>query len=178
MGKRMDSSCTRHCVRRVWPLVQGVRIWGCHAVGQYGKYIQTYIIYICLFVSTSQASASSKNIFDDLPDLAPTAADYHDELEHYLATDIENVKHPLMWWYERRDRFPCLSRMARDYLSIPGKWRSFKSNLNLISSQLLLLMLSAYSARVAFCSPTSAIAFRFNPHVPVCVSALGAFWVW
>jgi len=65
-------------------------------------------------------SSSSKNIFDDLPDLAPTAANYRDELEHYLATDIVNVKDVLMWWYERRDMFPNLSRMARDYLSIPG----------------------------------------------------------
>ena len=64
----------------------------------------------------------SKNIFDDLPDLAPTAADYRDELERYLATDVENVKDPLMWWYERRDRFPRLSRMAQDYLTIPGKF--------------------------------------------------------
>jgi len=62
----------------------------------------------------------SKNIFDDLPDLAPTAADYRDELECYLATDDESVKDALMWWYERRNRFPRLSRMARDYLSIPG----------------------------------------------------------
>jgi hypothetical protein len=61
-----------------------------------------------------------KNIFNNFPDLAPTAADYHDELERYLATDIVNVKDVLMWWYERRDMFSHLSRMARDYLSIPG----------------------------------------------------------
>ena len=30
----------------------------------------------------------SKNIFNDLPDLAPTAADYRDELECYLVIDI------------------------------------------------------------------------------------------
>jgi hypothetical protein len=26
-----------------------------------------------------------------------------------------------MWWHEKRATYPCLSRMARDYLSIPGK---------------------------------------------------------
>ena len=60
----------------------------------------------------------SKNIFDDLPKLAPVSSDTHDELDRYLATDIEDG---LMWWYERCTTFPHLSRMARDYLSIPGK---------------------------------------------------------
>jgi hypothetical protein len=55
---------------------------------------------------TTFTSQSSKNIFDDLPDLAPTSADYRDELERYLATDVENVKDALLWWYERRDRVP------------------------------------------------------------------------
>jgi len=132
MGKRMDSSCMWHCAWRVWLLVQRVRIWGCHAGGQYGKYIQTYVIYFSLLISTSQASASSKNIFNNLPDLAPMAADYRDELKRYLATDVENVKDPLMWWYERHDRFPRLSRMARDYLSIPGEWCCSKFDHNLI----------------------------------------------
>jgi hypothetical protein len=33
---------------------------------------------------------------------------------------VEDVKDGLMWWYEKRVAFPRLSRMARDYLSIPG----------------------------------------------------------
>lgn len=56
-------------------------------------------------------------------DIAPTPSNTSsDELQHYLATDIEDVKDPLMWWYEKRATFPCLSRMARDYLSIPGEY--------------------------------------------------------
>ena len=64
---------------------------------------------------------STTNIFDNLPDLAATSTDERDELDRYLATDVEDVKDGLKWWYDRRSAFPTLSRMARDYLSIPGK---------------------------------------------------------
>lgn len=64
---------------------------------------------------------SSSNIFDNLPDLAPTSNDLRDELDRYLATDTEDVKDGLLWWHKRRATFPGLSRMARVYLSIPGK---------------------------------------------------------
>jgi hypothetical protein len=62
----------------------------------------------------------SSNIFDNLPDLAPALSDLLDELDRYLATDVEDIRDALMWWYERRATFPRLSRMAHDYLSIPG----------------------------------------------------------
>ena len=44
-----------------------------------------------------------------------------------------------MWWYERRGAFPRLSRMARDYLSIPGEFsqRSF-----IIFSVMLILLIA------------------------------------
>jgi len=66
-------------------------------------------------------SSKTTNIFDELPDLAPALLELRDELDHYLATDVEDVRDGLMWWYERRATFPRLSRMAHDYLSIPGK---------------------------------------------------------
>jgi hypothetical protein len=62
----------------------------------------------------------SANIFDNLPDLVPVSDQDLDELDRYLATDVEDVKDGLLWWYTRRAIFPRLSRMARDYLSIPG----------------------------------------------------------
>ena len=43
-----------------------------------------------------------------------------DELARYLATPTEATDDPLRWWTERRTLYPCLSRMALDYLSIPG----------------------------------------------------------
>jgi hypothetical protein len=47
---------------------------------------------------------------------APTS-----ELEDYLRLPVENVTDALKWWFDNRRTYPNLSRMARDYLSIPGK---------------------------------------------------------
>lgn len=69
---------------------------------------------------SQQSISTSNNIFDNLPELAPVLSELHDELDRYLSTDTEDVRDGLSWWYERRATFPCLSRMARDYLSIPG----------------------------------------------------------
>jgi hypothetical protein len=44
-----------------------------------------------------------------------------DELERYLSTDPENVTNVIAWWHEHRAMYPCLSRMALDYLTIPGR---------------------------------------------------------
>jgi hypothetical protein len=63
----------------------------------------------------------STNIFDHLPNLAPMSSELCDELNCYLATDIEDTKDPLKWWYEQCWTFPHLALMAHNYLSIPGK---------------------------------------------------------
>jgi hypothetical protein len=64
-------------------------------------------------------------MFDHIPALAPPKrTDVSCELDRYLKTDVEHVEDPLLWWYERRSLYPCLSRMALDYLSMPGKSRS------------------------------------------------------
>jgi hAT family C-terminal dimerisation region len=63
-------------------------------------------------------------MFDALMDDTPTSSP-DDELQHYLATDVEDVKDGLMWWHERHATFPRLSRMARDYLAIPGEYLAF-----------------------------------------------------
>ena len=39
----------------------------------------------------------------------------------YLSHPVKNVKDPLKWWFDNRQTYPNLSRMAEDYLSIPGK---------------------------------------------------------
>ena len=61
------------------------------------------------------------NMFDNLMDITPTPSS-DDELQRYLAADVEDVKDGLVWWKERRATFPRLSRMACDYLSIPGEY--------------------------------------------------------
>lgn len=61
------------------------------------------------------------NVFDNLPALStPRATELHDELERYLSADLEHVVDILMWWTEQKGMYPCLSRMALDYLSIPA----------------------------------------------------------
>jgi hypothetical protein len=55
---------------------------------------------------------------------APKTTELLDELDRYLATDPEQTDNVLAWWHERRPAFPCLSRMAIDYLSIPGMYQS------------------------------------------------------
>ena len=42
-----------------------------------------------------------------------------DELNVFLALPLELVSDSIAWWWECRNRFPNLSRMAIDYLSIP-----------------------------------------------------------
>ena len=60
-------------------------------------------------------------MFDDLPALAVLeSSELCDELECHLSTDPEFVPDVLIWWYEWRHIYPCLSRMTIDYLSIPG----------------------------------------------------------
>jgi hypothetical protein len=67
-----------------------------------------------------QPTPSKTNIFDHLMDDTPSSS-VEDELQCHLATDVKEVRDGLMWWHERRTTFPRLSRMAHDYLSIPGK---------------------------------------------------------
>jgi len=57
-------------------------------------------------------------------DIAPPPSS-SDELQCYLAADVEDVKDALMWWHERCRIFLWLSHMACDYLSIPGEYLVF-----------------------------------------------------
>jgi hypothetical protein len=59
-------------------------------------------------------------MFDILLKPSASSKGVGDEVDRYLATDTEDVADPLLWWSERRSMYPCLSRMALDYLSIPG----------------------------------------------------------
>lgn len=67
--------------------------------------------------------STSDNIFDNLPELASSKLQpsFGDELKAYLSTDEEPAQNPFHWWVQNRTVFPRLSRMALNYLSIPGK---------------------------------------------------------
>ena len=46
-----------------------------------------------------------------------------DELDHYLSSGhIKGVDDPIKWWHDNQGSYPHLSRMARDYLTIPGQY--------------------------------------------------------
>ena len=69
----------------------------------------------------SAATETPKNQFDNLGIGAAPCGSLVDELQDYLASNVENVKEsPLTWWYSKRHLYPRLARMAMDYLSIPG----------------------------------------------------------
>lgn len=68
----------------------------------------------------SKKSSTKPNMFDTLLKPSASSKGVGDEVDRYLATDTEEVANPLLWWWERRSMYPCLSRMALDYLSIPG----------------------------------------------------------
>jgi hypothetical protein len=63
-------------------------------------------------------------MFDTMDDLlAPKTSESCSELDRYLSTDVEDVRELLMWWTERKTMHPALSRMALDYLTIPGEFQ-------------------------------------------------------
>jgi hypothetical protein len=66
---------------------------------------------------------TSDNIFDALPTVSRSKrVGLADEIARYLSAATEATLDPLLWWTERKDIYPRLSRMALDYLSIPGKF--------------------------------------------------------
>ena len=44
------------------------------------------------------------------------------EIEGFAQLEYYEVKDPLKWWSDNRGSFPCLSRMARDFLTIPSEF--------------------------------------------------------
>ncbi|THH29942.1 hypothetical protein EUX98_g4230 [Antrodiella citrinella] len=68
--------------------------------------------------STSKNTFSAAEMFAPLQTLAQG-----NELDRYLREDLVDLPpgdSALKWWYDRRKVYPCLSRMARDFLSIPA----------------------------------------------------------
>ena len=51
----------------------------------------------------------------------PTLGSQGSELDRYLSTGVKHVTDPIAWWHERHESYPRLSRMALDYLTIPGE---------------------------------------------------------
>ena len=48
------------------------------------------------------------------------------ELDHYLKSpQVKDVTEPLQWWFDNQRSYPHLSRMAWDFLTIPGEFFLF-----------------------------------------------------
>ena len=112
-----------------------------------------------------------------MPSLTPPRAEeLRDELARYLSTDPEQVLDVLLWWTERKATYPNLSRMALDYLSIPGMY-SFTSRLIFALmpalGQQLQQMWSESLAKVDSSYRTYATAYRHNLFEPLCVLEAG-----
>lgn len=87
--------------------------------------ILTIILWSALIFFAQQSKPLDKevNMFDNLPYLTGAGKPLDtDELKRYLAADVERVEHPIQWWQDRRTKYPRLSRMAIDYLTIPGAY--------------------------------------------------------
>jgi hypothetical protein len=78
--------------------------------------------------SKEKQEKKKQNMFDTILMSSTKSPEAQDEIDRYLSTDTENVQDVLLWWSERRAMFPCLSRMALDYLTIPGA-SFFRNNL-------------------------------------------------
>lgn len=81
------------------------------------------------------------NIFDAMMAFVPTVSlnETTDEFDYFLSTPCESVNGDVLgWWYTRRATYPRLSRMAMDYLVIPGK------SLLISCSQLELTAICSY----------------------------------
>ena len=76
----------------------------------------------CINLHLQSLQPISDNIFDNLPMISvPGKAELDDELTRYLAAPTEKTLKPLQWWTDNKHIYPCLSRMALSYLSIPGE---------------------------------------------------------
>jgi hypothetical protein len=96
------------------------------------------------------------------------------ELYSYLWLPVEKVKDPLQWWYQNRRDYPTLSRMALDYLSIPGTVH----NKFICPTPVLTGMFSYIhcSRTCVFAGPT-IVAVHSEPSPCFCYSSLPLPWV-
>ena len=106
-----------------------------------------------------------------------------DELGRFLSIKPENVTDAVQWWYENRNNYPRLYRMALDYLTIPGKYYGDRA-LPCSYLHMLFLMQRLRLTSNGF-SVVDALFFHShgaNCHLlrrgRCCALDHGAFWVW
>ena len=96
----------------------------------------------------AESQEKDEDSYSDFGDISvEKTAHERNELEEYLKLPIEKVMDPLMWWYNNRNVYPCLSRMALDYLSAPRK---------LLFIAFIILLIISYS--YIYCCGTNVLA--------------------
>jgi hAT family C-terminal dimerisation region len=82
-----------------------------------------YYFFIILRIFQSHTDDS------DVSETSSSSSDdeaFADELDRYLSSRrIKKVDDPIGWWHENQESYPRLSRMAKDYLTIPGQYPFF-----------------------------------------------------
>ncbi len=77
---------------------------------------------VSIYLLTIQRLTCVQNIFKNLSySITPDKNNFRDEIDRYLGAKREAPDNVLQWWIDRRQEYPRLSRMAIDYLTIPGK---------------------------------------------------------
>ena len=78
-------------------------------------------------VNDAEAQVPKPSVLDDLlgvsstsMDVDPSSVNGETELNAYMRVQqVANDTDPLMWWKQHQQEFPRLSRMVRQYLSVP-----------------------------------------------------------
>ena len=72
-------------------------------------------------VNNEENSIKSKSAFTVFANLKKKVSPANDEVSAYLLLDeIDLESNPFAWWYERREKFPILSYLAKKYLAVLG----------------------------------------------------------
>ena len=98
-------------------------------------------------VNDVEAQVPKPSVLDDLlgvsstsMDVDPSSVNGETELNAYMRVQqVANDTDPLMWWKQHQQEFPRLSRMARQYLSVPASSASPErlfSSVGLVKSDL------------------------------------------
>lgn len=85
-----------------------------------------FILFQFSFSIVSLQTTPGPLTFVDFGDISmdPSSLQAFSEIDDYLRLPIENVSNPLKWWVDKQCVYPRLSRMALDYLSVPGMFIS------------------------------------------------------
>ena len=88
--------------------------------------VSIHISSILFIVSRVFQSRNDDSGDSDSSSSSSDDEEFADELDRYLSSGrIKQVKDPIGWWHENQASYPCLSRMAMDYLTIPGRYSLF-----------------------------------------------------